>query len=110
MRPDHKRRSVPVLMPDHSMSTTTSSSPGTFRSSRLSTSCSGLSSTTASVLSGELARQLFMHHGYLLHGCLLNGSLRAVSRYSYYKICQLFLTHHDASLPQASLRATIKRL
>ena len=49
MRPDQSRRSVPVLMPLHSMSTTTSSSPGRSSGKRLSTSCSGSSRTTASV-------------------------------------------------------------
>ena len=47
IRPDHSRRSVPVLTPLHSTSTTASSGPGGERSRLESTRCSGSFKTTA---------------------------------------------------------------
>ena len=47
MRPCHSRRSVPVLIPLQSMSTTTSASPGGVRSSARTDRLSGLLNTTA---------------------------------------------------------------
>ena len=49
IRPDQSSRSVPVLMPLHSTSTTTSSGVGAVKASRLSSICSGCLRTTAMV-------------------------------------------------------------
>jgi hypothetical protein len=49
IRPDQRRRSVPVLMPLQATSTTTSASPGSASSSRLRARSSGSCISTATV-------------------------------------------------------------
>ena len=82
MRPDQSRRSVPELMPDHSVCTTTSSALAGARSICLSPRFSGFSRTTATVFMVGLHLSLL----------LLNWAGLSESRLSLYsdtRECQL---------------------